>query len=82
MGRGMMTTFTPGWQDEKLAKAAYLAHNEFVRATAPRDRLLEWHPEEGWEPICSALHLEVPDQPFPHTNTTAQARDEMGLDSM
>ena len=82
MGRGMMTTFTPGWQDEESAKAAYLAHNELVRTTAPRDRLLEWHPEEGWEPICSALHREVPDQPFPHTNTTAQARDEMGLDSV
>ena len=81
MGRGMMTTFTPGWQDEESAKAAYLAHNEFVRATAPRDRLLEWHPEEGWAPICSALHREVPDQPFPHTNTTAETRDEIGLDS-
>ena len=47
MGRGMMTTFTPDWQDEELAKAAYLAHNEFVRATAPRDRLLEWAPRRG-----------------------------------
>ena len=82
MGRGMMTTFTPGWQDEESAKAAYLAHNDFVRATAPRDRLLEWHPEEGWEPICSALHREVPEQPFPHTNTTARVRDQMGLDSV
>jgi hypothetical protein len=81
MGRGMMTAFTPGWQEEASAKSAYLTHNELVRSTAPKGRLLEWHPEEGWEPICAALHVDVPDQPFPHTNTTAQARDELGLAS-
>jgi len=80
MGRGMMTAFTSGWRDEASAKSAYLAHNEHVRATAPKDRFLEWRPEEGWEPICSALHLDVPDQPFPHTNTAAQTREELGLD--
>jgi hypothetical protein len=81
MGRGMMTTFASGWQDEASAKSAYLAHNELVRTTAPKDRFLEWRPEDGWEPICSALHLDVPDQPFPRTNTTAQTRDELGLDA-
>jgi Sulfotransferase domain len=81
MGRGMMTAFTPGWRDEASAKSAYLTYNELVRATAPKGRLLEWHPEEGWEPICAALHMDVPDQPFPFTNTTAQTRNELGLDS-
>ena len=51
----MMTSFSPAWQDEASAKAAYLAHNELVRTTAPKDRLLEWHPEEGWEPICAGF---------------------------
>jgi len=81
MGRGMMNAFTPDWRDEAAAKAAYLAYNENVRATAPKDRLLEWRPEEGWGPICAALHLEVPDEPFPHTNTTADVRQELGLDT-
>ena len=80
MGRGMMTRFTPRWQDESSAKAAYLDHNHHVRATAPPGRLVEWHPEDGWQPICIALGLEVPDHPFPHVNTTAQARAELGLD--
>ena len=80
MGRGMMTRFTPAWQDEQAAKAAYLAYNEHVRATAPAGRLVEWRPGDGWEPICSALGLDVPDHPFPHVNTTLQARAEMGLD--
>jgi hypothetical protein len=81
MGRGMMTNFTPGWRDETSAKAAYLDHNDLVRSTAPKDRLLEWRPEEGWEPICAALDLDVPDQPFPHTNTTAQVRAELEMDA-
>ena len=80
MARGMMSALSPNWQDEASAKAAYLAHNEHVRTTAPADRFLEWRPEDGWVPICSALGLKVPDQPFPHSNTTAQARAGLGLD--
>lgn len=80
MARGMMSAFSPNWQDEVSAKAAYLAHNEQVRTTAPADRFLEWRPEDGWAPICSALGLDVPDQPFPHSNATAQARAQLGLD--
>ena len=33
------------------------------------DRLLVWSPGDGWEPICGALGLPVPDRPFPRTNT-------------
>lgn len=40
MGRGMMTAFSSGWQDEASAKTAYLAHNEHVRTAAPKDRFL------------------------------------------
>jgi hypothetical protein len=82
MGRGLVQTFCPEWRDESAAKAAYLAYNEQVRTTAPRDRLVEWHPGDGWEPICSALGMAVPDHPFPHVNTTAETRAEIGLDPL
>lgn len=81
MGRAMLNRFTPEWRDEAHAKAAFVAHNEHVRATAPAGRLLEWGPGDGWTPICTALGLDVPDQPFPHVNTNAEARQELGLDS-
>lgn len=81
MGRRMMTSFTPGWREEEAAKAAYLAHNDHVRTTAPSDRLVEWHIDDGWEPLCAALGLDVPDHPFPHVNTTAEIRKELGLDA-
>jgi hypothetical protein len=82
MGRGMMTSFTPDWLHESAAKAAYLAYNESVRRTAPAGRFVEWHLEDGWGPLCAALRLPVPDRPFPHVNTTADTRRELGLDPL
>jgi hypothetical protein len=70
MAAQMLTAFTPDWRDEAAAKAAYLAHNDRVRATAPADRLLEWQASDGWAPICERLGLPVPEEPFPRTNTT------------
>jgi len=69
----------PGWDDEVVATAAYERHNAEVRATAPRDRLLEWNAREGWEPICAALGIATPTDPFPRVNTTEEwqeRRDE------
>ncbi len=55
-------------------KAAFLAHNDHVRATVPADRLLERTASDGSEPICAALDLPVPDLPFPHSNASADVR--------
>ena len=74
-------TFTPDWQNEDAAKAAYERHNAAVRAGVPPERLLEWRTGDGWEPICTALGLPVPDDPFPHVNTTSDFRALTGLDN-
>jgi hypothetical protein len=73
--------FTPNWTDEQEAKRAYEAHNAAVRASVPKDRLVDWQPGDGWEPICNALGLPVPDEPFPHVNSTEDFRMLLGLDS-
>src|SRR5438874_1939290 len=73
--------FTDRLDDRDAAIAAYERHNADVRASAPPDRLLEWRPAEGWGPICAALGLPVPDQPFPHVNTTADFRAMTGFDA-
>jgi Sulfotransferase domain len=62
---GMMQRFSPEWRDESAAKASYLAYNEQVRSTAPRDRLVDWHRGDGWEPICSTLGIAVPGPTLP-----------------
>lgn len=80
MGEAMMARFTPDFLDESAAKAAYLAHNDHVRATVPAGRLIEWKTGEGWEPLCAALEVPVPDEPFPHANTTDDFRAMLGLE--
>jgi hypothetical protein len=60
--------FTSSWTDRDAAIAAYERHNADVRARVPADRLVEWQPGDGWGPICQALGVTVPDQPFPHLN--------------
>jgi hypothetical protein len=75
------TRFTSGWRDRDTAIAAYEAHNAKVRALVPSDRLVEWRPGDGWDPLCAALGLAVPDVPFPHVNTTAEFRAMTGLDA-
>jgi hypothetical protein len=66
--------------DEATAVAAYERHNTQVRATAPADRLLDWKPGDGWGPLCEVLGVAVPDEPFPHVNSTAEFRTMVGLD--
>ena len=56
------------WDDPAKLMAAYERHNAEVRRTIPAPRLLEWRARDGWEPICNALHLPIPDEPFPWTN--------------
>jgi len=64
--------FTPDIENKAAAIAAYDAHNAYVRAHAPRERLLDWQATQGWAPICAALGMPMPDEPFPHANTTAE----------
>jgi hypothetical protein len=60
--------------DEAASKAGYERHLEAVRAEVPPERLVEWTTGDGWEPLCAALGLAVPDAAFPHVNTTDEFR--------
>ena len=64
--------------DAEAVMAAYERHNAEVRAEVPAERLLDWQPGDGWEPICAALDLPVPDEPFPHVNTTEEFKARRG----
>lgn len=61
--------FTLSLDDKDACIAAYERHVADVRAKAPADRLIEWQPGDGWEPLCDALGMPVPDELFPHVNT-------------
>ena len=64
----------PDWDDADGAQAFYERHNEQVRREAPADRLLDWQARDGWEPLCDALGVPVPDEPFPRVNTREEWR--------
>lgn len=66
------TRFCDDFGNKDKMIAAMLAHNEAVEAAIPEERLLRWKAGDGWAPICTALGLAVPDEPFPHTNTKEQ----------
>lgn len=66
----MMTNrFHHDLTDKDACIKAFNRHNEEVRKNAPKDRLVEWQPGDGWEPICNALGIPVPSEPFPHANS-------------
>jgi hypothetical protein len=66
--------------DPVAMMAAFDGHNSEVRRTIPASRLVEWTPSDGWEPLCTALGVAAPDEPFPVTNTTNEFRGRLGLD--
>jgi len=71
--------FSDRFDDPTAMMDAFTRHNDTVRARVPANRLLEWTPGEGWEPICERLGLAVPAEPFPITNTTDEFREMVGI---
>lgn len=63
--------FPPGLDKEQLA-AAFVAHNDAVKAALPPERLLEFQVKEGWEPLCAFLGVPIPEEPFPRSNDRAE----------
>lgn len=67
--------------DRAAIMAFYDRHLAEVRAAVPAHRLVQWQPGDGWEPLCSALQVAVPEEPFPHENTTADFLGRTGGDN-
>ncbi|MFF7984797.1 sulfotransferase family protein [Streptomyces sp. NPDC007901] len=57
--------------DEDVVAAVMERHIKEVRAHIPAERLLEWSPKDGWEPLCAFLDVPVPETPLPHVNSSA-----------
>jgi hypothetical protein len=70
-------TFHGKFDDREYAIGVYEAHNAEVRATVPAERLLEFEVTQGWEPLCAFLGVDVPDEPFPVSNSTESFQEEM-----
>jgi hypothetical protein len=78
--RLVLGTFEGNIDDAEHVIACYRRHCETVIAEVPSDRLLVWRPDDGWASLCAFLDVPVPDEPFPHTNTTEDFRSFFALD--
>ena len=56
-------------------RRGYIMHNEHVRRTVPKNKLLDFQPADGWAPLCAFLGKQVPSGPFPHVNEGGKAAD-------
>lgn len=72
MDEAMFAALDPKWRDDAAAMAGYERHADSVRGGVAPERLVEWRPADGWGPLCRALRKPVPDEPFPHVNSTAE----------
>lgn len=61
-------TGTTQWDDRARLLAAYERQVADVRATVRPEHLIEWHPGDGWWPLCDGLGVDVPHEPFPWRN--------------
>ena len=66
-------------------KVRFRKHYDEIRKLVPNEKLLEYHPSEGWEPLCKFLCKEVPDKTFPRVNESGafgKMMDGMVLDAL
>lgn len=59
-------------EDREHVIDVYERHNAAVIAEVPADRLIVYEVGSGWGPLCEGLGVPVPDEPYPHTNTTEE----------
>jgi hypothetical protein len=58
-------------RDKDHMIARFVAWNEEVQRTIPKERLLVYEVKQGWEPLCAFLGKPVPSEPFPRNNDGA-----------
>ena len=72
------TNFDDRMEDKDHVIGVYEARTAAVRAAIPSDRLLVYETGSGWDPLCEFLDVPVPDDPYPHVNTTEEFRERFG----
>lgn len=72
IGQVLIRAQTFGGDLDDIAHVAqvYDTHNQTVRDSVPAHRLVDYPLGSGWEPLCAALDLPVPDVPYPSGNKT------------
>ncbi|KAK2054507.1 hypothetical protein LY76DRAFT_522437 [Colletotrichum caudatum] len=68
------------WDDdfEQNGRAYFERHHEEVRALKGGGRrFLEYHPGDGWAPLCEMLGVAVPEIPFPRSDDWVEYKNQV-----
>lgn len=65
-------TFGGDLDGKANAIAVYETNVARVMAAVPRERLVVFDSHDGWPPLCAALGVAEPDEPYPRVNTTSE----------
>lgn len=72
-------TFEDRFADKEFAIDVFNRHNEDVKNSVPADKLLVYEIQQGWEPLCELLGVDVPEEEFPHLNDAETFRQMFGV---
>ncbi len=62
-------TFHNRFEEKEYARSIFDQHYEEVKRKVPAEKLLIYNVKEGWEPLCTFLGVDVPqNKPFPRLN--------------
>lgn len=61
--------------DAESAIAVWDRHHAWLEEIVPKEKLVYFNVKEGWEPLCKALKVPVPDMPFPRLNDAKDLED-------
>lgn len=70
-------TFDNKYNDRDYMVQKFNDHIAVVQATIPADRLLTFDVREGWEPLCAFMDVDVPDTPFPRSNSSKEFQERV-----
>ncbi len=64
--------FSGKMEDKDHCIRMYRNHEKSVRDALSPEKLLVFEAGQGWAPLCEFLGCDVPNEDYPHTNTTAE----------
>lgn len=71
--------FGGAFEDKDATRQVFEQHEADVKAAFPADRLLVFHPKQGWGPLCAFLDKPVPDTEFPNVNDRAEFKKRLSI---
>ncbi len=66
-------------QFERNSKQVYKEHYENIKRWTPKERLLVFNLQDGWEPLCKLLNVPIPDVPFPRINDSDELQRRINV---